>query len=107
VFSDVVLEVLSTVFPSDRFIDSWLADCLEEGEKGEDLLRTLHAYIASDRNVSEASRRLYLHRNTVVYRLEQLAKLLGRNLEKLTYDEELYLMVSCLLLEEADEGHSG
>jgi hypothetical protein len=104
VFSDVVMEALSAVFPPDRFIDSWLADCLEEGEKGEDLLRTLRTYITSDRNVSEASRRLYLHRNTVMYRLEQLSKLLGRNLEELTFDEELYLMMSCLLLEKTGEG---
>lgn len=101
VFSDVVLHALSTALPLDRFCDDRLAACLEEGEKGEELLRTLQVYIASGRNVSEAARRLYLHRNTVVYRLEQLSRMLGRDLEDLGSDEQLYLLVSCLAL--ADE----
>lgn len=38
----------------------------------EELCRTLEAFLEQDLNVSETARRLFIHRNTLIYRLERL-----------------------------------
>ena len=42
-----------------------------------DLVRTLRVYFASGANASEAADRLYLHRNSMLYRLARIAELTG------------------------------
>lgn len=46
-------------------------------EQGADLVSTLRVYLASGANVSEAANRLFLHRNSVAYRLERIGELTG------------------------------
>ena len=41
------------------------------------LSATLEAFLAADRNVAETARALFVHYNTVKYRLERLERLLG------------------------------
>ena len=41
------------------------------------LLRTLRAYFASGESTSEAAERLFLHRNSVPYRLNRISELTG------------------------------
>ena len=43
----------------------------------EDMLHTIKEFFGSSLNVSEASRRLFIHRNTLVYRLDKLLRLTG------------------------------
>ncbi len=40
-------------------------------------MRTLRVYFASGANASEAADRLYLHRNSMLYRLARIAELTG------------------------------
>jgi len=42
-----------------------------------DLVRTLKIYFAAGANASEAADRLFLHRNSMLYRLERIQKLTG------------------------------
>lgn len=51
------------------------------GEEGEVLLLTLRTYLACGGNAAEAARRLFVHRNTLYYRLRRLRALLGRDLD--------------------------
>jgi purine catabolism regulator len=47
-----------------------------------DLVRTtLKTYFASGANASEAADRLFLHRNSMLYRLERIQKLTGLDLK--------------------------
>ena len=46
-----------------------------------DLVRTLKTYFAAGANASEAADRLFLHRNSMVYRLERIQKLTGLDLK--------------------------
>jgi PucR family transcriptional regulator, purine catabolism regulatory protein len=49
----------------------------ERAHPGVELAETLRAYLASDRNVARTARALFVHYNTVRYRLERLEELLG------------------------------
>jgi DNA-binding PucR family transcriptional regulator len=45
-----------------------------------DLVRTLRAYFAAGANASEAADRMFLHRNSMLYRLERIQRLTGLDL---------------------------
>jgi DNA-binding PucR family transcriptional regulator len=49
-------------------------------ERRSDLVRTLRAYFAAGGNASEAADRMFLHRNSLLYRLERIGKLTGLDL---------------------------
>ncbi|HET6885259.1 MAG TPA: helix-turn-helix domain-containing protein [Rubrobacteraceae bacterium] len=49
-------------------------------ERRSDLVRTLQAYFAAGGNASEAADRMFLHRNSLLYRLERIRKLTGLDL---------------------------
>lgn len=49
-------------------------------EFGEETLTTINKFFENSLNVSETSRQLYIHRNTLVYRLDKLQKSTGLDL---------------------------
>ena len=50
-------------------------------ERRSDLVRTLRVYFAAGANASEAADRLFLHRNSMLYRLARIEKLTGLDLK--------------------------
>jgi DNA-binding PucR family transcriptional regulator len=50
-------------------------------ERRSDLVRTLQVYFATGANASEAADRLFLHRNSMLYRLARIEKLTGLDLK--------------------------
>ena len=46
----------------------------------EETLSTINKFFENNLNVSETSRQLYIHRNTLVYRLDKLQKSTGLDL---------------------------
>ncbi|MGH2613731.1 MAG: PucR family transcriptional regulator [Thermomicrobiales bacterium] len=66
---------------SRRFWDGYLRDLIDYGEqKGMDLLGTLELYLTTQGNVSETARRLHLHRQSLLYRLQRIEELTGGDL---------------------------
>lgn len=63
-----------------EFVDEALG-ALEryDAEHGTDLVATLEEYVAADYNAAETARRLYVHANTLTYRLGTIRRLLGGN----------------------------
>jgi DNA-binding PucR family transcriptional regulator len=66
-----------------------------------DLVRTLRAYFATGANASEAADRLFLHRNSMLYRLERIQKLTGLDLKDPRV--ALALQLGLLTLEKKEE----
>ena len=60
-----------------------LIGCLEayDREHNGDLVRTLRVFFAANANASEAADRLYLHRNSLPYRLARVQDLTGLDLK--------------------------
>ncbi len=46
-------------------------------EPEEELLSTISAFLENDLNISETSRRLFIHRNTLLYRIERIERATG------------------------------
>ena len=57
---------------------------------------TLYAYILNERSLNEASKILYLHKNTILYRLDKIKIIANINLEN--YNEKLSYIFSIVLL---------
>jgi len=50
-------------------------------KRRSDLVKTLKVYLDAGANASEAADRLFLHRNSMLYRLSRVEKLTGLNLK--------------------------
>ena len=69
------------------FVQHTLAPVLADERLGPDLIETLDVFFACNGNLSAAASRLNLHRNSLLYRLNRVAALLGHDLD----DPELRL----------------
>lgn len=63
------------------FVERELAPLRNTPRREDHLIETLDVYLTCNGNLSEAARRLHLHRNSLLYRLHQIRDLLGHNLE--------------------------
>jgi purine catabolism regulator len=81
-FVDLGLDRLLASCPADE-LEAFYAAALEplltyeRAHPGVELAETLRVYLASGRNVARTARALFVHYNTVKYRLERLEELLG------------------------------
>lgn len=75
------------------FVAQVLAPLDGDARSGDALLETLEAFFLSNGNLSEAARRLHLHRNSLLYRLRRASELLGKDLD----DAELRLALQLAL----------
>ncbi len=62
----------------------------------EEILTTVNKFFENNLNVSETSRQLFVHRNTLVYRLEKLQKATG--LDVRTFDDALTFKIALMVV---------
>ena len=72
---------LCEMFMQEVFGDN-IPDALDE-----ETLMTINKFFENNLNVSETSRQLYVHRNTLVYRLERIEKAIGLDIR--TFDDAM------------------
>lgn len=61
----------------------------------DETLQTIHKFFENNLNVSETSRQLFVHRNTLVYRLDKIERLTGLDLRK--FDDAVVFKVAVLV----------
>jgi sugar diacid utilization regulator len=61
------------------------------------LIRCLHQFLLNGKNISLTAKSLYVHRNTLIYRLGKLSELLGEDIMKLTQGRTFRYLFSCML----------
>jgi len=61
-----------------EFLDEKGAELFEDGE----MTGTAEEFLSNSLNISETSRNLYMHRNTLMYRLDKIEKVTGLNIRK-------------------------
>ena len=63
----------------------------------EETLTTINKFYENSLNVSETSRQLYIHRNTLVYRLDKLQKSTGLDLR--VFDDAITLKIALMVVQ--------
>ena len=61
----------------------------------EETLSTINKFFENNLNVSETSRQLYIHRNTLVYRLDKLQKMTGLDLRN--FDDAIIFKITLMV----------
>ena len=61
----------------------------------DETLATVNKFFENNLNVSETSRQLYIHRNTLVYRLDKLQKMTG--LDMRNFDDAIIFKITLMV----------
>lgn len=77
------------------FIEEIFGESIPE-ELDEETLNTINMFLENNLNVSETARQLYVHRNTLLYRLEKLQK--ATNLDIRIFDDALTLKIALMVV---------
>ena len=67
-------------------------DILED----EEAMSTVNMFFDNNLNISETARQLYVHRNTLVYRLERIEKAIGLDIR--TFDDAMTFRIAVMVL---------
>lgn len=62
----------------------------------EEISSTIQKFFENNLNISETARQLYVHRNTLVYRLERLEKAIGLDIRK--FDDAMTFKIAMMVL---------
>ena len=62
----------------------------------EEITTTIQKFFENNLNISETARQLYVHRNTLVYRLERLEKMIGLDIRK--FEDAMTFKIALMVL---------
>ena len=77
------------------FINEIFGDSIPESIDDE-MLTTVQKFFDNNLNVSETSRQLFVHRNTLVYRIEKLHQATGLDIRK--FDDALTFKIALMVV---------
>ena len=77
------------------FVEEVFGDKIPE-ELDEETIHIIDTFFENNLNVSETSRKLFLHRNTLVYRIEKIQKALGLDIR--TFDDALTFKIALMVV---------
>ena len=100
---DVVQNRMRETGIAKGFVDPRVREIMRDPKMGAELVSSLYAYLLSGRNAAQAARRLFVHRNTFDYRIAKIEKMLESELENLSDEEAIRLILSCKLLLSEEE----
>lgn len=87
VYSRMGLEKMIYSIPKEAakaYINELFGESFLRDKSSKELLNTVHVFLMNNLNVSEASRALYIHRNTLMYRLDKFNKMTKLDCTKFT-----------------------
>ena len=98
VYTDFLMDRLAgeTIHNPRALLSPGIHNLLGEGD--DMLVECLYTFLLNGRSIADTARAMYLHRNTLIYRLEKIENILGVELKALSNEELLPLLVSCFLL---------
>lgn len=80
----------------DMFIKEVFGDRIPEILEDEESMSTINKFFENNLNISETARQLYVHRNTLVYRLERIEKIIGLDIRK--FDDAMTFRIAVMVL---------
>jgi hypothetical protein len=95
---DHVLQSLAAAADIRSFCHPAILALQESGdEKQQELVRCLYYYLLNGGNLVTTAKALFVHRSTLIYRLEKLSNILQCDLKKLTADQTAFYLLSCAI----------
>ena len=85
----------------DMFIKEVFGDTIPEILDDEEAMSTIGKFFENNLNISETARQLYVHRNTLVYRLERIEKAIGLDIRK--FDDAMTFRIAVMVLAHVKE----
>ena len=79
-----------------EYLETLLEPSAREIFNDKEMVNTAEEFLESSLNVSETARKLYLHRNTLNYRLDKIEKATGLNIRKIS-DAITFRMILIIL----------
>ncbi|SFB02263.1 PucR C-terminal helix-turn-helix domain-containing protein [Acetitomaculum ruminis DSM 5522] len=71
-----------------------------DNEHGTKFLETLHYYLRNERRLTQTAKMMYLHRNTLFYRIERITEIMDTDMED--PDEREHILLSLMILRLAE-----
>ncbi|MDE6028895.1 MAG: helix-turn-helix domain-containing protein [Clostridiales bacterium] len=92
-----LIKSLSTLTAADkeRYVKTVLDRSYREVLSDPELMTAADAFIKHSLNISEASRSMYVHRNTLIYRLDKIERLTGLNIRN--FNDAMTFRIACLV----------
>jgi hypothetical protein len=95
---DHVLQSLAATADIRAFCHPAILSLQESGdEKQQELVRCLYYYLLNGGNLVTTAKALFVHRSTLIYRLEKLSNILQCDLKKLNPDQIGFYLLSCTI----------
>lgn len=95
---EAALEQCVAKYPADQMIHPGLLKLMEQDkEKGSELLRTLRIYLETDSNATRTAEQMYIHRSSLLKRLERIRQVTGVDLSDSA--ARFYLQLSFQLID--------
>lgn len=91
--NDLILYKSISTISDDKFFD-YLVDTNRLKNLDDNLLQTGFIFIENNLNISKTSQVLFLHRNTLIYRLEKIKEILGLDLKNFKDSLAFYITVN-------------
>lgn len=80
----------------DMFIKEVFGDQIPDILSDEESMSTIGKFFENNLNISETARQLYVHRNTLVYRLERIEKAIGLDIRK--FDDAMTFRIAVMVM---------
>lgn len=80
----------------EMFIKEVFGDGIPDILEDEEAMTTISKFLENNLNISETARQLYVHRNTLVYRLERIEKALGLDIR--TFDDAMTFKIAIMVI---------
>jgi carbohydrate diacid regulator len=78
------------------FIKEVFGDGIPEILEDEEAMSTINKFFENNLNISETARQLYVHRNTLVYRLERIEKAIGLDIR--TFEDAMTFRIAVMVI---------
>ncbi|MDR2785480.1 MAG: helix-turn-helix domain-containing protein, partial [Treponema sp.] len=94
-----ILKSLRTSADPQSFCHPEILALWESGsEEQRELVHCLYHYLLNGRNLAATAKALFLHRNTLTYRLEKLSNILDNDLKTLASEQIFFYLFSCFIV---------
>lgn len=80
----------------DMFIKEVFGEKVPDILEDEEAMSTINKFFENNLNISETARQLYVHRNTLVYRLERIEKAIGLDIR--TFEDAMTFRIAVMVI---------